>query len=65
MLMPINDRYPIEQLMDACVRYALTPRGKITFEYILIRDVNDTVDDAHRLVKTASAGKGKNQPDPV
>ncbi|MDO9265379.1 MAG: 23S rRNA (adenine(2503)-C(2))-methyltransferase RlmN, partial [Desulfosalsimonadaceae bacterium] len=59
MLMPINDRYPIEQLMDACARYALTPRGKITFEYILIRDVNDTVDDARRLSKLLRPVKAK------
>jgi len=63
-LMPINDRYPIEQLMDACARYAstryaLTPRGKITFEYILIRDVNDTVDDARRLSKLLRPVKAK------
>lgn len=64
MLMPINDRYSIEQLMDACARYAftryaLTPRGKITFEYILIRDVNDTVDDARRLSKLLRPVKAK------
>ena len=59
MLMPINDRYPIEQLMDACVRYALTPRGKITFEYILIRDINDTVEDARRLSKLLRPVKAK------
>ncbi len=58
-LMPINDRYPIEQLIDACARYALKPRGKITFEYILIRGVNDTVDDAHRLVKMLRPVKAK------
>jgi len=59
MLMPINDRYPIEQLIDACARYALTPRGKITFEYILIRDVNDTMEDAQRLVKLLRPVKAK------
>jgi len=59
MLMPINDRYPMEQLVDACARYALTPRGKITFEYILIRDVNDTVDDARRLAKLLRPVKAK------
>jgi 23S rRNA (adenine2503-C2)-methyltransferase len=58
-LMPINDRYPIEPLIDACARYALTPRGKITFEYILIRDINDTVDDANRLAKLLRPVKAK------
>jgi len=58
-LMPINDRYPIEQLIDACVRYALTPRGKITFEYILIQGINDTVLDAQRLSKLLRPVKAK------
>jgi 23S rRNA (adenine2503-C2)-methyltransferase len=58
-LMPINNRYPIEQLIDACARYALTPRGKITFEYILIQGVNDTVLDAQRLSKLLRPVKAK------
>lgn len=49
-LMPINRRYPIKQLIAACRDYPLAPRQRITFEYILIRDVNDTQADAKRLV---------------
>lgn len=58
-LMPINRTYPLEELIDACARYPLAPRDKITFEYILIRDVNDTVDDARRLSKLLHPVKAK------
>lgn len=49
-LMPVNRRYPLEALMAACRAFPLAPRRRITFEYILIRDVNDTAEDARRLV---------------
>ena len=51
MLMPINKKYPLEKLLDACAGYHLMPRRKITFEYILIEGVNDSIKDAKRLVK--------------
>jgi 23S rRNA (adenine2503-C2)-methyltransferase len=50
-LMPINRRYPIEDLLDACRRYPLRPHRRITFEYILIQGVNDHPEDARRLAK--------------
>lgn len=50
-IMPINRTYPIKELLDACRRYPLKPRGRITFEYVLIGGVNDTQADAKRLVK--------------
>jgi 23S rRNA (adenine2503-C2)-methyltransferase len=50
-LMPINRRYPIEMLIDACRHYPLKKRRKITFEYILIKGVNDSPDDADRLTR--------------
>jgi 23S rRNA (adenine2503-C2)-methyltransferase len=49
MLMPINRKYPIETLLDACAQYPLMPRRKITFEYVLIKGVNDSRQDAERL----------------
>lgn len=58
-LMPVNDLHPIEALVDACARYPLSPRGKITFEYILIRGVNDTLEDARRLSKLLRPVKAK------
>ena len=51
MLMPINRKYPIESLINACARYPLLPRRKITFEYILIKGVNDSDEDAKRLAR--------------
>jgi 23S rRNA (adenine2503-C2)-methyltransferase len=50
-LMPINRRYPIEKLLDACRTYPLAPSRRITFEYILIQGVNDSENDARRLAK--------------
>jgi 23S rRNA (adenine2503-C2)-methyltransferase len=58
-LMPINRKYPIEQIMDACRKYQSTPGHRITFEYILIQGVNDTPEDAHRLVKLLRPLKAK------
>src|SRR5690606_37294349 len=41
-LVPLNRKYPIAQLMDACVRYALRKKGtSVTFEYTLMKGVND------------------------
>ena len=51
MLMPINRKYPIEKLLEACSKYPLMPHRRITFEYILIKGINDSLDDAKRLVK--------------
>ncbi len=48
-LMPINRRFPIENLLAACADYPLKPRRKITFEYILLKGINDTFADAGRL----------------
>ena len=50
-LMPINDRYPLEELMEACRSYPLPPGRRITFEYILIKGVNDSPEDARRLAR--------------
>lgn len=58
-LMPINRRYPLKELMAACRAYPLQSRQRITFEYILIRDVNDSLDDAKRLVALLHGVKGK------
>ncbi|MFZ5570382.1 MAG: 23S rRNA (adenine(2503)-C(2))-methyltransferase RlmN [Thermodesulfobacteriota bacterium] len=49
MLMPINRAFPIEELLEACAHYPLSHRRKITIEYILIRDLNDSLENARRL----------------
>jgi len=51
MLMPINRKYPIETLLNACRNYPLAPRRRITFEYILLKGVNDSPQDAKRLAR--------------
>lgn len=58
-LMPINRSYPLAELIRACREYPLQPRERITFEYILIRGVNDTPADARRLVKLLHGVKAK------
>jgi len=51
-LVPINKKYPIKQLLAACQRYLKTaPRDFITFEYIMLAGVNDSVAQARELVK--------------
>ena len=50
-LMPINRRYPLAELLEACRQYPLPAGRRITFEYILIAGVNDTEDDARRLAR--------------
>ncbi|MBI5894065.1 MAG: 23S rRNA (adenine(2503)-C(2))-methyltransferase RlmN [Deltaproteobacteria bacterium] len=50
-LMPINKKYPLKQLLDSCRRYPLQRNRRVTFEYILIKGVNDSLDDAKKLVK--------------
>jgi 23S rRNA (adenine2503-C2)-methyltransferase len=51
-LVPINQKYPLKELMAACKRYLeKAPRDFITFEYVLLDGVNDSVQQAHELVK--------------
>jgi 23S rRNA (adenine2503-C2)-methyltransferase len=50
-LMPINQRYPLRELMAALERYPLPPRRRITIEYTLIKGVNDSDADARALVR--------------
>ena len=47
--MPINRRYPISQVIEACQYYIKKTNRRITFEYALISDENDSDDHAHRL----------------
>ena len=50
-LMPINRKYPLEVLLDACRRYPLRTREYFTFEYVLLGGVNDSPEDARRVVR--------------
>ena len=53
-LMPVNRKYPLQELLAACRRFPLPARRMITFEYVLINGMNDSIDDARRLVKMIS-----------
>jgi 23S rRNA (adenine2503-C2)-methyltransferase len=51
-LVPLNKKYPIDELLDACVRYAMRkPRTSITFEYTMMQGVNDLPEHARALAK--------------
>jgi 23S rRNA (adenine2503-C2)-methyltransferase len=50
-IMPINRKYPLETLLEACRRYPLRPWEHLTFEYVLLGGFNDSIDDARRVVK--------------
>jgi len=52
-IMPINRKYNVEALFDACSYYNSRKKQRITFEYILIANVNDTIDQARALAKRA------------
>ncbi|MBN9044917.1 MAG: 23S rRNA (adenine(2503)-C(2))-methyltransferase RlmN [Rhizobiales bacterium] len=52
ILVPINKKYPLEQLIKACREYpGLSNAKRITFEYVMLKDINDSLEDAKRLVK--------------
>lgn len=53
-LMPINRKYPLAVLLDACRRFPLRPRERMTFEYVLLGGVNDTPADPPRLASLLS-----------
>jgi 23S rRNA (adenine2503-C2)-methyltransferase len=48
-IMPVNKRWNIEQLLDACRRVPLGGHRRITFEYVMLKDFNDSIEDAHRV----------------
>jgi 23S rRNA (adenine2503-C2)-methyltransferase len=50
-IMPINRKYPIEALLDACAKYPLRAWEHLTFEYVLLGGFNDSAEDARRVVK--------------
>ena len=55
VLMPINKKYPLKVLLEACRRYPLRNWEHLTFEYVMLGGVNDKVEDARRVVKLLAA----------
>jgi 23S rRNA (adenine2503-C2)-methyltransferase len=69
-IMPVNRTYPLAELMPALRRYPLEKGRKLTFEYVLIKDLNDSVRDADQLSRLLNGLKAKVNlipinPDPV
>jgi 23S rRNA (adenine2503-C2)-methyltransferase len=58
-LMPINRKYPLDVLLEACRKYPLRPREYFTFEYVLLGGVNDTPEDARRVVRLIARIRAK------
>jgi 23S rRNA (adenine2503-C2)-methyltransferase len=50
-LMPVNRKYSLRELMDCCRSLPIPRRKRITFEYVLLRGVNDSVEDARQLCR--------------
>jgi 23S rRNA (adenine2503-C2)-methyltransferase len=58
-LMPINRRYPLKELIEACRAFPLKPREHITFEYVMLDKVTDSDQDAHRLARLLGSLRAK------
>ncbi|MGB2898743.1 MAG: 23S rRNA (adenine(2503)-C(2))-methyltransferase RlmN [Candidatus Acidiferrum sp.] len=50
-LMPINKKYPLSVLMEACKNYPLRTWEHLTFEYVMLGGLNDAAEDARRVVR--------------
>jgi 23S rRNA (adenine2503-C2)-methyltransferase len=58
-LFPINRKYPLAELIEACRRYPLGERERLTFEYVMLDGVNDSDQDARQLVRLLSGLRAK------
>ena len=58
-LVPPNRKYPLAEILEVCRRFPLKRRSRITFEYVMLADVNDTPEDARRLARLLQGIKSK------
>jgi 23S rRNA (adenine2503-C2)-methyltransferase len=58
-IMPINRKYPIAKLLEACRNYPLRTWEHLTFEYVLLGGYNDSVEDARRVAKLVANLRAK------
>ena len=58
-LVPLNRKYGVEDVIAACKRFPLKKRSRITFEYVLLAQVNDRPEDARRLARLLSGTQSK------
>ena len=66
VIVPINKKYPIAELLEACRNYpGASNARRITFEYVMLKGVNDSLADARELVKLLDGHSRQDQPDPL
>jgi len=53
-LMPVNRKYSLKDLLDCCRSLPIPKRRRITFEYVMLKGVNDSLEDARRLARLLS-----------
>ena len=58
-IMPVNNKYPLKKLLQACKEFPLPPNRRITFEYVMLDKINDSKEDALKLVKLLGGIKSK------
>jgi len=58
-IVPPNKKYSLREIIEACRRFPLNKRGRITFEYVLLEGVNDSLEDARRLARLLAGIQGK------
>jgi len=58
-IMPINRKYPLEKLLEACRKFPLKTREWLLFEYVLLGGFNDSPEDARRVVRLLSGVRAK------
>lgn len=58
-LMPINRKFTLADLMKACREYPLSDRERLTFEYVMLKGINDSDEDARRLVRLLNGIRAK------
>lgn len=58
-LMPLNSKYTLAELIRACREYPLGERERLTFEYVMLEGINDTDEDARRLVRLLNGIRAK------
>lgn len=58
-IMPVNKKNSLEKLMKACRNFPLAPGRRITFEYVLLAEINDSREDGLRLIKLLKGIKSK------
>lgn len=58
-LVPINKKYGLAEIINACRRFPLNKRSRITFEYVLLAGVNDSPQDARKLAKLVAGMRSK------